>query len=476
MRSRSTLATALVAALALTCGAGSQQREDPAAPMAAEQPRDGTLIVAVPAPEREPPAAAAAPLTPVLEGTMDWAQFHGDGQRRGASSAPALEHPALSWRAEVGIQGWLNSPLVVGGTVLVPSSGRAHNAPDPGDGLVAIDRRSGRRLWFAHLGGDANGAAADKTRAYVSSDDGHLRAIELETGKVLWQQPGKGKVYAHPLLVGGQVVVGDAGGYLRAFDAETGTPRWAVQLSGAIRGGASADERTIYAVSETGELAALSLDGKLVYRKVLKRPPWDGKGPDEPVQAYSPPIVAGPALIVPFARDTYYTDRPALLAVARKNGTSQWMARGPGEWGNVRSTPALVGDLLVYAEPYSGDVVAVSSTNGRVVYRRTVGSCYFPQWSSPAAASDVVYVMRFDGVIHALRATDGKSLWRFYVGDSKRAGSEVPPELDGGGACEWGVPTGHPAYSPLAVAGDGTLLAGTHEGYLYAIGDAKRSP
>ena len=35
------------------------------------------------------------------------------------------------------------------------------------------------------------------------------------------------------------------------------------------------------------------------------------------------------------------------------------------------------------------------------------------------------------------------------------------------------IPTGHPAYSPLAIADDGTLLAGTHEGFLYAIRDVK---
>jgi outer membrane protein assembly factor BamB len=161
------------------------------------------------------------------------------------------------------------------------------------------------------------------------------------------------------------------------------------------------------------------------------------------------------------------------LAVAKNNGASRWSAKGSGDWGNVRSTPVLVGDLLIYAEPYSGDVVAISSTTGRVIYRHTLGACYFPQWASPAAAADVVYVMRFDGIVHALRATDGKSLWRFYLGDSARAGVTIPAELEPNRQCDWSVPTGHPAYSPLAIAADGTLLAGTHEGYLYAIREAR---
>jgi len=356
--------------------------------------------------------------------------------------------------------------------VLVPSSGSVHNKPDPEDGVVALDLRGGKRFWFAHMDGDANGVAADDQRAYVSSDDGHVYALKLVDGSVAWKQPGKGKVYSHPLLVGSLVVVGDATGTLRAFDAASGAVRWAVQLSGAIRGGASADDKLIYAVSEAGELAALSFDGKVSYRRVLERAPWDGKGPDEAIQAYSPPILTTTTLIVPFARDTYYSDRPALMAVTKKNGAGAWTAKGPGEWGNVRSTPTLVGDLLIYAEPYSGDVVAISSATGRLVYRHTVGACYFPQWASPAAARDLVYVMRLDGVVHALAATDGKSRWRFYLGDAARAGGVIPAELEPGQECDWEIPTGHPAYSPLAIAADGTLLAGTHEGFLYAIRDA----
>jgi outer membrane protein assembly factor BamB len=108
-----------------------------------------------------------------------------------------------------------------------------------------------------------------------------------------------------------------------------------------------------------------------------------------------------------------------------------------------------------------------------MLYRHTVGRCFFPQWASPAAAGDVAYVARFDGVLHALRASDGKRLWTYYVGDSQHAGSISPGELAPSGGCDWEVPVGYAAYSPIAVARDGTILVGTHEGYLYAIGDSR---
>jgi outer membrane protein assembly factor BamB len=470
---RRRLSLVLAFGMTLSCGGGGGRSapETPLEQTRAPAPSSSPIVVTVPPAEPEKAPADPEPAAALtVAGDDDWPLFHGGAGRHGVSRAPAIKTPSLLWKARVGIQGYTNSPLVIGQVVLVPSSGKAHNTPDAEDGLVALDLVSGRKAWFAHFDNDANGAVADKDRAYVGSDDGNFYALDLKTGNIAWKQPTKGKAYGHPLLVDSLVITGDATGYVRAFDKTTGTPKWATQLTGAIRGGASSDGRSIYVVSQAGELAAFSLDGRVLYQKTIERPPWGDKGKDVPIEAYSPPIVTDTLLIVPFARDTYYSSVPAIYALEKKTGKLAWRARGTGDWGNVRTTPVLVGGLLVYAEPYSGDVAAVSTTTGRVVYRNTIGACYFPQWSSPAAASDTVYLMRFDGVLHALHSTDGKSAWRFYLGDSSRIGTAIPAEIENMQGCEWDVPTGHPAYSPVTVASNGTVLAGTSEGYLYAVG------
>ena len=176
-------------------------------------------------------------------------------------------------------------------------------------------------------------------------------------------------------------------------------------------------------------------------------------------------------VIAPFSRDTYYRDQPGILALDKKSGKVVWRGKGPGDWGNVRTTPVLAGVALIYAEPYSGDIAALSAATGRMIYRKTLGACFFPAWASPAAAGDVVYVPRFDSVVHAIRASDGSRVWQLYLGDSRKAGGTVPPEISAMQGCEWDVPVGSAAYSPAAIAGDGTLLVGTHEGFLYAIDD-----
>lgn len=445
----------------------AQLGDEPA--LADSAPAPAPTIVEVPpaTPEAEPkePEPAVAVDVPSASG---WATFHGDAARTGATSAPEIRQPRILWKAEVGVMSWLNSPIVLGkALVIAPSSGTAHNKPDPKDGVYAFDFAKGKRVWFAHFAQDANGVAATKTHVFATSDDEHLYALDTKTGKVAWKARGLGKMYTHPLIVGDRVVVGDAGGWVRAFAAADGKELWKLQLTGAIRGGASSDGRNVFVASQGGDVAALGLDGKPAWKKQVKRAAWNNQGPEEAIEVYSPPVLGKDLVYVPFGRDTYYEDLPAVYALDKKTGAVKWKAKGPGQWGNLRSTPALVADRLIYGEPYSGDVAALDAKTGRMAYREEIGRCFFPQWSSPAAAGDLVYLPRFDGSVYALRAASGKVAWELFLGDSKRAGGSGPSP--GGKSCDWENPDGA-IYAPAAIAEDGRLFVGTGEGVLYAIG------
>jgi outer membrane protein assembly factor BamB len=397
--------------------------------------------------------------------------FHGDIARTGRSPAPAIVNPIIRWKAKVGIQGWLNSPVVRGNLVLVPSSGKRHNRGDAADGVYAIDLNTGEQKWHRRFSRDANSVAFTAVHALATSDDGNLYALDLDTGKVLWKKRGKGKMYTHPLVVGWRAFVGDATGMLRAFRATDGVPQWEIQLQGAIRGGAASDGEHVYAISEAGEGVAAKLDGSVVWKGILERPTFTGSS-TTPIISYSPPIVHGQHLIVPFVRNTTY-DWPAIAALELESGQIAWQAKGEGSWGNIRSTPALVGDQLLYGETYSGDVAAVGVTDGATKYRYRVGHCYFPQWASPAAAQQTFYMPRFDGNLYALRANDGAMLWQAYLGEANAAGVSAPVRAPEGG-CSWERDKGSPLTSPVAIAADGAVLVGSEEGYLFAITDASR--
>ena len=63
--------------------------------------------------------------------------------------------------------------------VIVPTSGTAHNKPDAGDGVVALDLQTGKRAWFTHFGQDANGVAANDKHVFATSDDEHVYALAI---------------------------------------------------------------------------------------------------------------------------------------------------------------------------------------------------------------------------------------------------------------------------------------------------------
>lgn len=445
----------------------------PTSPTAAEEP-SRPAEVAVPEVEPEQAEDQPAPTKPaVVLDVPGWASFQGGSTRTGyAAKAPEIRQPKVLWKAQVGVQGYLNSPLVIGSIAVVPSSGDLHNEPDPRDGLHALDLDSGQSVWHVESTRDANGAAATEKLAVFTSDDGRARAVELQTGKVVWDvEVTKEKLYSAPVLTQDAAIVGDGAGSIYSLKLSDGSTTWKKRFAGAIRGGLAADGATLFVVSQGGEVAALDFNGTEKWKKVINRPPFGGRGRPVRIEGFAPPTVDGNQLIVGFARDTYYKDVPALLALDTSSGRELWRARGPEDYGNLRSSPLVAHGRVVWAEPYSGDVLFADSKNGRVLSRKKIAPCFFPQYASPAGAGKVAYVPRFGGHVYALALPSGSLLWELYLGDSGVAGKGTPGALRNQKNCSWDVPSGWPLFSPAAVAPNGTLLVGSGEGYLYAVGN-----
>ncbi len=138
-------------------------------------------------PPLAPPPSRASP--PAAAETGAWSTFHGDRGRSGAIRAPAIKKPTIAWKTKVGIQSWLNGPVVADGVVYVPSSGTTHDRPDSEDGVHALELATGKAKWTAPFSNDANGIAIANGRILATSDDGNLYALEPSTGKLAWK-PG----------------------------------------------------------------------------------------------------------------------------------------------------------------------------------------------------------------------------------------------------------------------------------------------
>jgi alcohol dehydrogenase (cytochrome c) len=173
----------------------------------------------------------------------DWATYNGQlgGSRysaltqinkaNAASLVPKWIYPMTVSRSQV-------TPLVVNGVMFVTAANEC----------IALDAGNGREIWHykrsltkGQIGiaaqGVNRGAAVLGDRVFMSTDNGHLIALNRANGKLLWETPmappnqnynGTGA----PLVVDNLVVSGIAGGdegvrgFLAAFDPESGKEMW----------------------------------------------------------------------------------------------------------------------------------------------------------------------------------------------------------------------------------------------------------
>jgi len=148
----------------------------------------------------------------------------------------------LAWFAELPTRrGIETTPLMSNGVLYVTASW-GH--------VLAYDARSGAELWHfdpkvakdyaRHACCDVvnRGVALWGDKVYAGSIDGWLRALDRETGEVVWEvdtrinDTDSYTITGAPRVVDGRVIIGNGGaemsvrGYVNAYDAETGALDW----------------------------------------------------------------------------------------------------------------------------------------------------------------------------------------------------------------------------------------------------------
>jgi outer membrane protein assembly factor BamB len=115
------------------------------------------------------------------------------------------------WSAYVGDLG-TNAPAVARDVVYTA-----------GDGVRAIDARSGAERWVAYSTGVSSSPAIAYGRVYVGTDDGHVVALAASRGTVEWTSaPAGDRLISTPVVANGVVYIGGLDGHFYAFDAATG--------------------------------------------------------------------------------------------------------------------------------------------------------------------------------------------------------------------------------------------------------------
>ncbi len=100
----------------------------------------------------------------------------------------------------------------------------------------------------------------------------------------------------------------------------------------------------------------------------------------------------------------------------------------PDSWGSspspVVSSPAIVGGIVYFGSD-SGIVYAVNATTGASIWNFTTGYLYVR--SSPAVSNGIVYIGSDDGNFYALNASTGTQIWSYKT----NADSSAPVISDG---------------------------------------------
>lgn len=299
------------------------------------------------------------------------------------------------------------------------SDGRVYAAAVEG-GVRAIDLQTGKTLWNyesdLRLSG---GPGVGDGLVVVGSLDGHVIALDAATGAEKWQAKVPNEVIAAPAVGQGFVVVRSNDGRVSAFDANTGERRWFSTKdlpSLTVRGNAPVvlGPGIAFANNDDGTLSAMSLtDGRLMWSQIVGVP--EGRTElDRMADADGPAILDGTTVFATsFKKETVAIDGPSGRPIwTRDNG-------GVGGLG-------LASGSVVVADP-AGTVWALDKSTGAPVWSHV--TLARRSLTAPTVHGDYVVVGDFDGYLHWLRLDNGELAMRERAGG--KALRAKPVEADG---------------------------------------------
>jgi outer membrane protein assembly factor BamB len=277
-----------------------------------------------------------------------------DGEGMYALTAAAGE---LKWYKST-IAGASNSiPQIVGNVMYYCQSNS--------ETLLAINTANGAQVWSAPIGYDSGSTPlVDAGVVYAHASDGFLYALNGADGSLRWKTQVGDKLGANlssPVSSASFIYVGSSDGHVYALTKASGAVAWKLQTGGEIASSPAFANGVVYIGSADQTIYALDA--------TTSAPRWTAKAGYK--VAASPIVVNG--VVYVGSGDGY------LYALNAATGAQIWKA-GTGDL-DADGNPKGFGDLI----------------QGRAVFAD--GVVYFTGGSS----------------VYALRATDGKRLWRYQT-------------------------------------------------------------
>lgn len=338
------------------------------------------------------------------------------------------------------------------------------NAQQTGVSANSLPRELEVRWTFKTKDSVESTAAIVGNTVYVGSNDEHLYALDLDTGKEKWNY--KTAPFKAPVSVQKRLVyVGDSDGIFHCVDAATGKPKWTFKTDSDISSGANFTLDKVLFGSGDENLYCLSLEGK---------EQWRFKVPGGPV--LGSPVIVG--------NRTFAAGCDSSLHVI-DTATGKEVGNPVNLGGQVGATAAVLGDSI-FVCTMSDEVLAIDWKKGEILWRFMPMKNRQGFASAPAATDKLIIAGSKDKRVYALDRQTGQQVWSFLtknkvdssavvVGQRVFVGSQDHQlyilDLASGSELQR-FNLGAPVTSSPAVAGN-CLVIGTDDGTVHCLGTKK---
>lgn len=325
----------------------------------------------------------------------DWPEWRGKGRLGLWDEAGIVDRlpaggPPRTWRTP--INSGYAGPAVAGGRVFVTDSRRTKGNRAI-ERAIALDENTGQILWTKEWEADYTGLqlvyaigpratpTVDGDQVYVLGAMGHLLALDVKTGAVLWQRD-----------------------YVKDFDASA--PSWGFTGAPLVDG-----DRLICLVGGEPNAKVMALDkrtGAEIWRALSSD--WE--------PGYSQPIIVEAG----GARQLIVWHPKAISALDPATGKLYWEVPHTVELGLTIATPVRSGPYLFFTSQYGGarmlklDDVKPGATvlwsgpgesDPEYPSPDTLNSVI----STPVLEGDYIYGLDGHGMLRCLKLTTGKQVW-----------------------------------------------------------------
>jgi len=352
---------------------------------------------------------------------MGQAMFHGNVARTGVyDAAGPKQFGGVKWTFKAGGP-IVTSPAIADGVVYIGAM----------DGhLYAIDQESGKEKWnFKSPMPIASSPAVAAGTLYFVSSAGSLAALDIANGKTKWVLPTEFErkfeaknlhglpspaqtipdawdIYtSSPAVTNGKVYFGSGDGNVYAADAQTGVLQWKFATKDVVHASPAVVNGTVYIGSWDSYLYAI--DAETGQEKWAFKTGDDNSIHNQVGLQSSPAVVDGTVYVG--CRDAH------VYAVDAATGRKKWDYPTSKSW--VIGTPAVRDGLVYVGTSDSARFMALDAKTGRLRFNFHAGAYIF---SSPALAGDLAYVGDHTGKLYAIDAKTGKLAWEFQTEASKK--------------------------------------------------------